>query len=389
MDVPSPPTTTYDRLEDALEATDADAFVHVGDRFDDLLHYLTRFDGPDRPYAFGYVDGEAVLCAPALFAEQAEREFPGETVIGASEQATSNASERALEVLDEIGGRTRVLVPPSVSADAYRALSDGVEEVVVESVDVGRARKTPGERSCHAFAQAAAQEGMARAEEVLTSAEIDGDALRWQGEPLTTERLRREVNAVLARRGVRDAGNTVIGAGPTCADLHFTGRDTLRPYETVLLDISPRGPHGYYGDLTRTFVVGEPSDWEVAAYEAVEAAQDAALSALEDGAGTRAADAHDAAADELTERGYEVGDVDVGMYHGVGHGVGLSLHEAPSLTSEEVLEAGNVVTVEPGVYDPAKGGVRLEDLVVITEEGYENLTEYPRSITPASGEAAP
>lgn len=384
MDVPSPPKTAYERLDDALEATDADAFVHVGDRFDDLLRYLTRFDGPDRPYAFAYVDGDAVLCAPALFAEQAEREFPGEEVLAVSDQTASDATERALEVLNERATEPTVLVPLSISTGAYRTLESGIEEVVVESVDVGRARKTPAERDCHAFVQAVAQEGMARAEEILASSEIDGDALRWRGEPLTTERLRREVNAVLANRGVRDAGNTVIGAGSTCADLHFTGQDAIRPRETVLLDVSPRGPHGYYGDLTRTFVVGGPDDWEATAYEAVRTAQNAALSALEDGAGTRAADAHDAAANELAEHGFEVGDVEAGMYHGVGHGVGLSLHEAPSLTSDAALESGNVVTVEPGVYDPAMGGVRIEDLVVITEDGYENLTEYPRTVTPDS-----
>lgn len=384
MDVPSPPSTTYARVEDALAANDADAFVHVGDRFDDLLRYLTRFDGPDRPYAFAYAGGEAVLCAPRLFAEQAEREFPGSTVLAAGDQTASDAPERALEALDERANGTRILVYPSMSADAYRTVAKSAEEVLVEQIDVGRARKTPAERACHAFVQEAAQKGMARAEEVLASADVDGEDLVWRDEPLTTERLRREVNAVLASHGVRDAGNTVVGAGPTCADLHFTGHDGIRPHKTVLLDISPRGPHGYYGDLTRTFVVGEPSDWAASAYEAVEAAQNAAFAALADGVGTRAADAHDAAADELAEYGFETGDVEVGMYHGVGHGVGLSLHESPSLTSDVALESGNVVTVEPGVYDPARGGVRIEDLVVITENGYENLTEYPRNVTPDS-----
>ncbi|WP_135824485.1 M24 family metallopeptidase [Halorussus ruber] len=391
MDAPDSPTTTYDRIDDALDANDADAFVHVGDRFDDLLRYLTRFGGPDRAYAFVYADGAAHLCAPSLFAEQAEHEFPGATVHAASEQRASDAGERALEVLDAQADdrdvatdSLRVLVPPAVSVESYRTLADGVGEVVAASVDAGRARKTDAERACHAFVQRAAQRGMARAEAVLAAAEIDGDEVRWRGERLTTERLRREVNAALSRSGVTDAGNSVIGAGPTCADLHFTGNDVVRPGETVLLDLSPRGPHGYYADLTRTFVVGDAGEWETTAYEAVAKAQDAALAVLEGGAGTRAGVAHDAATDALEEYGFEVGDVDAGMYHSLGHGVGMSLHESPSLAGDAALKAGNVVTVEPGVYDSAVGGVRIEDLVVITEEGYENLTDYPREMVPDS-----
>lgn len=400
MDAPDPPTTTYDRVADALDANDADAFVHIGDRFDDLLRYLTRFGGPDRPYAFIYVDGRSHLCAPSLFAEQAEREFPG-TVHAKDEHAASGAPHRALEVLEQNCERAdglsnrigdlRVLVPASISAVAHQTLAAEVGEVgevgeagevLTESVDVGRARKTDAERACHAFVQRAAQRGMARAEAVLAAAEIDGEGLRWRDERLTTERLRREVNAELSNSGVTDAGNTVIGAGPTCADLHFTGCDAIRSQETVLLDISPRGPNGYYGDLTRTFVVGETGEWEATAYEAVATAQDAAFAVLEDGAGTRGGAAHDAATDALAEYGFEAGDVEVGMYHGLGHGVGLSLHEAPSLAGDDVLEAGNVVTVEPGVYDSSVGGVRIEDLVVITEDGYENLTDYPRDVGP-------
>jgi Xaa-Pro aminopeptidase len=393
MDVPAPPATAYDRLDDALTASDADAFVHVGDRFDDLLRYLTRFGGPDRDYAFAYAAGRAHLCAPSLFVEQARREFPGDAVHAAADQSATSPAERALEALDgsaDDGRDTaeRILVPPSVPADAYRTLAAAADEVVVEPVDVGRERKTDAERACHECVQHTAQRGMARAEAVLAAAEVGGsdtgDHLRWEGQRLTTERLRREVNAVLSAHGVRDAGNTVVGAGETCADLHYTGTDAIRSGETVLLDISPRGPHGYYGDLTRTFVVGEVGEWERTAYDAVSAAQDAALDVLESGAGTRAGRVHEAATDALADRGFASGAVDVGMYHGVGHGVGVSLHESPSLTGDAPLEPGNVVTVEPGVYDPSVGGVRIEDLVIVTEAGYENLTDYPRSVVPRS-----
>lgn len=387
MDSPDPPTTPYEPLEDLLATRDADAFIHISDRFDDLLLYLTRFHGPDRPYAFVYADGCATLCAPRLFAEQAEREFSGDAVRAVADQSATNASRRALEVLAEVDDTSHVLVPDSISISTYQDLREGLDEAEIGTVaacTLGRPQKTPAEQACHANVQRAAQHGMARAEAILTEAERDGDELRWQGARLTTESLRQQVNATLALHGVRDAGNTVIGAGETCADLHFTGTDVIRPHETVLLDISPRGPHGYYGDCTRTFVVGDVGDWETTAYEAVVAAQDAALTALEGGAGTSANAAQTAASCVLSDRGFEVGDVDVGMYHGVGHGVGLSLHEDPSLTSDTPLGPGNVVTVEPGVYDSTRGGVRIEDLVVITEDGYENLTEYPREITPTS-----
>ncbi|MDG5820722.1 Xaa-Pro peptidase family protein [Natronococcus sp. A-GB7] len=382
---------TLERLADATAAAGADAFVHVGDRFDDDLRYLTRFAGPDRDYAFVHVDGRATLCAPRLFAEQAEREFPG-TVVPAGGSSASSAAERALEILDERLSSpledARVLALPSMPAGATRAIASAVDEVALEPIELGRAYKTSAERDRHAFVQRAAQRGMARAEAVLAGATAETaedsryDELRWRGDPLTTERLRREVNATLARSGVRNAGNTVIGAGATCADLHFAGEDRIDPGETVLLDLSPRGPQGYYADLTRTYVVGDVGEWERRAYDAVVEAQDAAFDALRGGAGTRAADVHEAATGTLAEYGFESGDVDVGMYHGTGHGVGASLHEAPSLSSEEPLEAGHVVTVEPGVYDPDRGGVRLEDLVVVTADGYENLTAYPCEIEP-------
>lgn len=392
MDSHTAPPTQHERLATLLTTHGADAFVHIGDRFDDLLLYLTRFHGPDRPYAFVYTDGCATLCAPRLFAEQAEREFAGERVRTVTDQSATSPPRRALDVLDEAGATDSILVPDSISVDAHRDLQEGGVEadlVDLESCMLGRTQKTSSEQACHAAVQRAAQRGMARAEAILAEAEQDGAELRWQDAQLTTEALRQHVNATLAACGVQDAGNTVIGASDTCADLHFTGNDVIRPNETVLLDISPRGPHGYYGDFTRTFVVGDVGDWETMAYDAVVAAQTAALTALADGAGTTANAAQTAATDVLTSHGFEVGDVAVGMYHGVGHGVGLSLHEGPSLTSETRLEPGNVVTVEPGVYDPARGGVRIEDLIIITENGYENLTEYPCEITPRQCADAP
>lgn len=394
-DHPSPPATDLSPIADAVESAGAAGFVAVGDRFDDNLRYLSRFGGPDRAYAVVVTPDRAALTAPGLFDEQAQREFvdaaPDDGV--AREVRIENqgdpAGVRAAAVLDDLaenkGDSTTVLTPASIPHDAALYLEDaGYELSSTTTVADARLSKTEAELACLRRVQAVTCRGMARAEAVLAAAEPDGDDLLFEGDPLTTERLRREVDAEMARHGIRSAGNTVIGAGPSAADLHFTGIDHIAPGETVLLDISPRGPHGYYGDLTRTFVVGSDGGWERRAFVAVEAAHEEALATVE--ADVTAGTVHEEAAAELTAHGFRIDSSEVGFTHGVGHGVGVSLHEGPSLRADTALEAGNVVTIEPGVYDPDTGGVRIEDLVAVTEDGYERLATYPVRFTPVPSE---
>ena len=389
---------------------------------------------------------QATLLAPRLFAEQAEREFiaaargegVGLSAAGADafhdgvvrsvslDRVGDPAGLRAVAVLDRVTGRDEggagpadadadtgvegdagdepvsVLVPASIPHDAAVYLERaGYELASTTVVAEARAVKSPAEIGRIRRVQRAAAAGMARAESVLaasdpaepgsnaqadaaTDATTDDDtrSLSWRGEPLTTERLRRAVNATLAAHGVRDAGNTVVGAGPTAADLHYVGTDPIDAGETVLIDISPRGPDGYYGDLTRTFVVDGDGGWDRRAYVAVEAAREAALAEL--GPGVTAATVHREAAAELAAYGFDpdADEGEAGFTHGTGHGVGVSLHESPSLSGDVELRPGHVVTVEPGVYDPTVGGVRLEDLAVVTDDGYELLASYPFGTVP-------
>ena len=340
---------------------------------------MTRFRGPDRPYAFLY-DGDAMLCAPALFAEQADREFAGDRVVPATAQDATTPAARAAALLPD--GVT-VAVPAVVASEhvaGFEAAGLRVETVATDALDAARRRKRSPETERHRVVQAAAQAGMRRAEAVLAAATPEGGTLRWDGERLTTERLRRAVNATLAGQGVTDAANTVVGAGPSCADLHFVGTEPVRPGETVLLDSSPRGPAGYYGDFTRTFVVGDPGAWEREVYAAVDDALAAALDVLDGGAGTEGAAVRRAVDDALADHGFGTGRAGPRMTHGPGHGVGLALHEAPGYDGP--LRAGDVATIEPGLYDPDRGGVRLEEVVMVRSDGCERLGAYPRSIEP-------
>jgi Xaa-Pro aminopeptidase len=164
-------------------------------------------------------------------------------------------------------------------------------------------------------------------------------------------------------------------AGPTAASPHAVPGDrVVQEGELVLIDAGAM-LSGYCSDCTRTFAVGEVSDSLQGAYEIVREAQQAGVDAVRAGVSGREADA--AARAVITDAGYGEN-----FGHGLGHGLGLLVHEAPVLRpeSEDVLAAGNVVTVEPGIYLSGVTGIRIEDLVVVTEDGCEVLTSFSREL---------
>ena len=433
-----PLRTDLNPVVSAVRAAGAEAFVAVADRADRDLRYLTRSGRPERPYGVvvtpesAGAPATATLLAPARSGPAGRRFVDAATVDGASvdsadavtgadgANATADAfhdgivravrtdragdpvGTRAAAVLDERrSGGDELLVPRSIPHDAAVYLERAgyvlsSNPVVAET----RAVKTPAEIDRIRRVQRAAAAGMARAETVLARSEPgpeteDGGetadspgvraALRWNGETLTAERLRRAVNATLAGAGVSDADNTVIGAGRAAA-ARRAGDGPIRAGETVVVDVAPRGPDGYHGGLTRTFVVDGDGGWARRAYVAVEAAREAALAEAEPGA--PAATVHGEAAAELAAYGFDpdAASGEAGFAHGAGHGVGVSRREPPSLPGDDALRAGHVLAVRPGVYDPAAGGVRVADVVVVREDGYEVLAEYPFGTAPIARE---
>jgi Xaa-Pro aminopeptidase len=167
------------------------------------------------------------------------------------------------------------------------------------------------------------------------------------------------------------------------------GSGPIAPNEPIVLDLFPKDREsGCYADMTRTFVVGDPPEELVEYQRLVKEALDKSIEALKPGAVGR--DVFQVACDVFHQAGYptqlskEDGEVlDRGFYHGLGHGVGLEVHERPWLSRDPgTLKAGDVVTIEPGLYRPEFGGCRLEDLVLITDDGPENLTQYPYDLQP-------
>lgn len=391
MNVSEPLETNYGELANIVDLHEVDAYVHVGEGTDDVMRYLTRVDGEDKYYAFAHTGETTAVFVQQRYLSEAYGAFPGDEIVEtAPEQSVVEA------VAEFLGEDPTVRVPETVPVGIVRDLESVAAVEVVDEPDTVWCVKNEDEIQILADIAKGVQYGIARAETVLARAEINGNRLLWEGRELTTERLRREVQKALADYGLSDFGNIIVGAGPSCADLHFTGLDTVRPHETVLLDLSPRGPAGYYGDISRTFVPGEPDEWALEAYDIVEEALRAAFDTLERGAGVTAGELYGSMADVIESHGYETGvdetaDDAVGLSHGTGHGIGVRIHEKPFqwADSDVTLEAGNVFTVEPGLYDPSRGGVRLEDVVVLKEDGFENFMDYPTRITPVERGSPP
>ena len=228
-----------------------------------------------------------------------------------------------------------------------------------------------------------AEVGLAEGIQALKSAKIDRKRrLIYNHIPLTAEKLRSIIDTAIIQYGGLPR-NTIVAGGRQGCDPHERGHGVLRAHEPIIIDIFPRSQTtGYYGDITRTVVKGRASEDIRKLYHAVEQAQAKAFQLLRNGA--RAKDVHRAVEQHFEQQGFKSGKRRGrmnGFFHNTGHGVGLEIHEAPRLSpqSRDLLRAGHVVTVEPGLYYPELGGgVRLEDLALVTLNGPRNLTKFEK-----------
>jgi len=216
---------------------------------------------------------------------------------------------------------------------------------------------------------------------IRSSAPDKRQVLRVQRNVLTAEHVRHAIDTTLLNYDVM-AEDTIVACGAQAVDPHERGHGPLRAGVPIVLDIFPRHKkHGYWGDITRTVVKGTPSADVQRMYRAVLAAQKSALAAVRAGVAVRTV--HQAAQKMLVSHGFETtvkNGWGEGFIHSTGHGVGLNIHEAPSLNlSDTRLIAGDVITVEPGLYYKHLGGIRIEDTVVVTRDGYRMLASCSKS----------
>jgi Xaa-Pro aminopeptidase len=297
--------------------------------------------------------------------------------------------ELAVRACRELGIEHAV-VPPSFPlghADHLRAV--GIE-VTVERDQFENRRRSKNETEIAGIrrAQRACEAALDASRELLRKAQPNGAGLEVDGEPLTCERIKRVIEDVFADHGV-EGSDMIVAHGAQTAVGHNMGSGQIAANEPIVFDLFPRDKAtGCYSDMTRTYVVGEPSD-EVKEWHAlVKRALETSTAGVKPGVNGRAL--FEQVCDQFQEAGFKTqlnkdpGEVlEDGFFHSLGHGVGLEVHELPSLgRSGHELVPGDVVTIEPGLYRSGYGGLRLEDIVLVTEDGYEVLTDYPYELTP-------
>lgn len=378
-------------LDAHLDELGVDGYLVDADSEDADQYYLSGFDAPD-PFVTLY-DGAVHLLFPrSLEYGRATKEARAATVAkGETYDHQANIDEygpyegghRTVAAFLEDHDVSSVATPPRfplLTADGLRDLDVAVQPDTDGIITEIRATKTETEIDHIRTAQQANEQAMARAEELIANAGIDTEGrLQSDGDVLTSERVTRAIEETLLHHGCA-LDETIVACGQDAADPHDRGSGPLLAGEPIIVDIFPQDKRtNYHADMTRTFARGEPSETITEWYDLTKEAKEAALDEIEPG--VTGAAVHDAACDVYEDAGLPTLRADpsaeTGFIHSTGHGVGLDVHELPRIApGGDDLQPGHIITIEPGLYDPDVGGVRIEDLVVVTESGYENLTAY-------------
>lgn len=365
-----------------------DAIVmYAGSETDANLFYATRFLVGD-PVPFVQVGRRKMLVLSDLEIGRGRDEAGVDEVLSLSEITRSVGKgatvARIIARVLRDHGASACTVPanfPLELADQLRALRIRVAPKPNPFYPERLLKSGPEIRSIES-AQRATEEAVEGALDVLRRSRIRGHKIVHRGEVVTSELLKRVINVKLMERNCV-AKNTIVASGDHGCDPHNRGSGPVRPDQTLILDVFPRsGDSHYFADMTRTVVKGRATPAVKRLYAAVKEAQEGCIRGVRHGVNGKVL--HDDVKAHFEGLGYRTEPRNgkmVGYFHGTGHGVGLDIHEAPSIGGRDSrLETNAVVTVEPGLYYFGVGGVRLEDMVLVTRTGCRNLTRFPKEL---------
>jgi len=353
----------------------------------DML-YATKFWAGD-PFIFLQQSGKSTVVLTDLEMGRGKRtakvdEFVSFNQLEREVQGNSKQAppyEKVLAHFLRKRGVKAAMVPANFPLGYARELANDVDLSTTNGLFwPEREAKTDEELKLIGRALRITENALKRAIEVLKASKPQGKKLIWSGKPLTSEVLRAEIDTAILRAGGTPT-NTICAGGDQACDPHERGHGPLYANSLIILDIFPRDPRsGYWGDMTRTVVRGKASDAQRKLWETVLEGQELALGEIKEG--VDGMKIHKAIQALFKKRGYPTevrNGVNVGFFHGTGHGLGLEIHEYPRL-QKAVLKDRQCLTVEPGLYYTGLGGVRHEDVVVVTRTGCKILSRFPKPL---------
>ncbi len=353
------------------------------------LYYATRFIAPD-PFVFFNIRGTKHLLMSDLEVDRAKHQADVDQVHSTSKLAKAyreRTGERPsyIDLIADFAKQRRVrrlLVPadfPISFADPLRKRGFQVEFKGNPFFE-RRTVKTKEEIQAITRAIRHVETAVGLAIQTLRKSVIRRGKLFYRGEKLTSESIKKIINVSLMENDCI-AAHSIVSCGAHAVDPHDQGSGPLYANQSIIMDIFPRDSKSrYFADFTRTVVRGTASPKLKRMYQAVQEGQEIAFRTVRAGADGHTI--HQAINKRFEELGFPTGVQNgrmQGFFHGTGHGLGLDIHEEPSISGRpDILRAGHVVTVEPGLYYADAGGVRLEDVVVVTPAGCRNLTRFPK-----------
>jgi Xaa-Pro aminopeptidase len=378
-------------IKKTLEEVKADAYLMTGNIHNADIYYVTRFLASDDFIYLQTGAGKEILFISEMERGRAEIESRVSNIKTTQEfgyreklkekKDTSVAYAACISELLSGEEVKRIAVPYDFPIFCSNYLTEAGFTIVPIKSPFRKMRSVKKQEELEAirYAQTAGEKAMEAAIALIAAAEEKEGLLYFEGEVLTGAKVNSVIDHTLLDFGC-EAEETIVSCGEDTSNPHGTTDGPLRVNAPIILDIFPRSKKKrYFADMTRTVLRGEASEKLKAIYETVLEAQKKALSMVRPG--VQASEIHAAVCDLFEARGYHTyrSGSKAGFTHSTGHGVGLDIHELPGVgESSFVLEAGNVITIEPGLYYPEIGGVRLEDMVLVTENGCENFTRLEK-----------
>ena len=357
---------------------------------DSNMYYATGFPAPD-PFVFIRKGNEKVMITSDLELDRAKSESKADKVLSISkyERVIRKSGGNSFCLIEIVAAAlremniTKLQVPANFSVEYADFLRKNGFRLEVKREPLFDSREIKNEEEIEHIVKTLrnTEYALEKAVDCIRKSKVrDGFLFSARNIQITSESIRQMINVELMKRGCT-AKHTIVSCGEHSCVPHNTGSGPIKANESIIFDVFPKDEEtGYYADISRTVVKGKASRSLKKMYKAVASAQDLVFKSA--GNDTRGDVIHRKVMKHLTSLGFKTGKVKgkmQGFFHGTGHGVGLDVHEPPRISKSKcTLKTGHIVTVEPGLYYPGIGGVRLEDMILITDDGCTNLTKSPK-----------